>query len=150
MDAVTYPNKKVIDFFEQYLAPVRVHITSEPLPQQFKVNWTPTLVILDSQGEEQHRTVGFLPPEQLIPSLMLGLAKSLLTRKDYSGALKFLDQVVADYSQSIVAPEAIYYQGVAHYRLSHDLKDMKRALDTLKSKFPTSEWVMRASVYEEV
>ena len=51
MDAVTYPNAKVIDFFAKYLATVRVLVSSTPLPQQFKVKWTPTFVILDSQGE---------------------------------------------------------------------------------------------------
>ena len=32
MDAVSYPNAKVIDFFSQYLAPVRVLVSSTPLP----------------------------------------------------------------------------------------------------------------------
>ncbi len=76
MDAVTYPDQKVIKFFEDNLAPVRVLITSKPLPQQYKVSWTPTFVSLDSEGVDHHRTVGFLPPDEMIPSLILGIAKT--------------------------------------------------------------------------
>ena len=72
MDTVSYPNPKVIDFFAKNLIPVRVLITSKPLPQKFKVQWTPTLVLLDEEGEEHHRTVGFLAAEELLASLMLG------------------------------------------------------------------------------
>src|SRR5512145_2236522 len=113
MDAVTYPNAKVIDFFNKFLAPVRVLISSTPHPQQFKVKWTPTFVILDQQGEEHYRSVGFLPPEELIPSLSLGMAKSLFDHERYAEALVGLDRLVSEYPKSDVAPEAIYYRGVS-------------------------------------
>lgn len=150
MDAVTYPNPKVIEFFEQYLAPVRVIITSEPLPEQFRIEWTPTLVILDSNGKEHYRETGFLPPEELIPALKLGIAKSLMNNKKYPEAIALLDRIPVEYPESAVAPEAIYYKGVSNFKMSNDLKDMKRALEILKSKYKGSEWIKRASVYESV
>src|SRR5512140_3338691 len=103
MDAVSYPNAKVIDFFGKYLVPVRVLISSKPLPQQFKVKWTPTFVILDSQGEEHHRSVGVLPPEELIPSLTLGMATSRCDHEQFSEALPPLDRLVSEYPKSDVA-----------------------------------------------
>jgi len=76
MDAVSYPNPKVIEFVENNLIAVKVLIDSQPLPKKFRVQWTPTLVLLDAEGEEHNRTVGFLPPEELLPSLLLGIGKS--------------------------------------------------------------------------
>jgi thioredoxin-related protein len=150
MDAVSYPNPKVVAFFEEHLAPVRVLITSKPLPRRFKVNWTPTLVLLDADGEEHNRTVGYLPPEELIPSLMLGIAKAHFDSEQYSRALAFLDKIVAEYPESNSAPEAIYYQGVSHFKTTHDLREMKKALERLQSGYKDSEWTKRASVYQEV
>lgn len=82
MDAVSYPNPKVIDFFDKNLVAVKVLINSQPLPKKFRVQWTPTLVLLDADGEEHNRTVGFLPPEELLPSLMLGIGKSQFDHDD--------------------------------------------------------------------
>jgi len=147
MDAVSYPNAKVIDFFSQYLAPVRVLISSTPLPQQFKVKWTPTFVILDSEGEEHHRSVGFLPPEELIPSIMLGMAKTQFDHEQFSEALPHLDRLITEYPKSDVAPEAIYYRGVSRYKATNDASALKQAHETLQANYKDSEWAKRASVY---
>jgi Tetratricopeptide repeat len=147
MDAVSYPHPKVIGFFEKHLAPVRVLINSKPLPQQFKVQWTPTLVLLDAAGEEHHRTVGFLPPEELIPSLTLGIAKSHLDREQFSLAASVLEQLLAEYPKSDAAPEATYYLGVTRYKGTNDAGTLKRAFEALQANYPASEWAKRASVY---
>lgn len=150
MDAVTYPDAQVIDFLEEYTVPVRVLISSEPLPQQFRVNWTPTFVILDMQGEEQHRSVGYLPPEEFIPMLIIGIAKSHISRKEYDRAIGFLDRLLAEYPKSDVAAEAIYYRGVSRYKATDNLKEMKLAYEKLQAQYKGSEWAKRASVYQKV
>jgi thioredoxin-related protein len=100
----------VIAFFATHLVPVRVPISSQP--KQFKVQWTPTLVTLDETGEEHHRTVGFLSPEELVPSLMLGIGKSYFDREMFAESEKMLKQLLAEYPRSDAAPEATYYLGV--------------------------------------
>lgn len=147
MDAVTYPDPKVIASVEHHLEPVKVPILSQPLPQQFKVKWTPTLVLVDAEGEEHHRTVGFLPPDQLIPSLMLGLANAHFDHERFGEALSSLDGPLKEYPQSNAAPEAIYYQGVSRYKADHDAGALKGAYQALQKRYPQSEWTSRASVY---
>jgi tetratricopeptide (TPR) repeat protein len=147
MDAVTYPHPKVIEFFDKHLAPVRVLHSSAPLPQQFKVHWTPTLVLLDAQGEEHYRTVGFLAPEELIPALMLGIAKSYCDRGQYALATKFLEPLLAEYPKSGAAPEATYYLGVSRYKDTRNPGALKQAAEALQTHYPESEWAKRASVY---
>jgi len=148
MDAVSYPNPKVIDFFAKHLIPVRVLISSKPLPQKFKVQWTPTIVLLDGGGEEHHRSVGFLAPEELLPSLMLGIGKSYFDRELFSQAEQMFEQLLAQYSKSDAAPEAMYYRGVSRYKSTHSPGELKNTVAALRKSFPESEWTKRASVYQ--
>jgi len=147
MDTVSYPNPKVIDFFAHYLIPVRILINSKPLPQKFKVQWTPTLVLLDEDGEEHHRTVGFLAAEELIASLMLGMGKSYFDREQYSDAGAILKQLLAEYPKRDAAPEATYYDGVSRYKHTHDASELKKTVQAIQKNYPQSEWAKRASVY---
>jgi thioredoxin-related protein len=147
MDAVSYPHPKVIEFFSKYLVPVRVEISSQPLPKRFKVQWTPTLVTLDETGEEHHRTVGFLPPEELVPSLMLGIGKSYFDRERFAESEQTLDQLLAEYPRSDASPEATYYRGVGRYKRTHKAEELKKTIEALQKNFPQSEWAKRASVY---
>src|SRR5512140_1604645 len=116
MDAVTYPNEQVIAFINEHLAPVRVPITSKPLPKEFNATWTPTFVIVDSQGQEHHRSVGYLAPEEFIPFLMVGIAKVHFDKEQYDESESWLDRVIETYPKSAAAPEAVYYRGVGRYK----------------------------------
>ena len=69
MDAVTYPETKVIEFIDQHVVPLRVAFDSQPLATEFNVMWTPVLVILDQEGSAHQQTLGFFTPEELIPSM---------------------------------------------------------------------------------
>jgi tetratricopeptide (TPR) repeat protein len=148
MDAVSYPNLKVIEFFDKQLIAVRVPISSQPLPKQFRVQWTPTLVLLDEDGEEHNRTVGFLPPEELLPSLMLGIGKSYFDLEEYAEAEKTFKHLLAEYPHSDSSAEAAYYLGVSRYKSTHDAQELKKTIQHLQRDFPQSEWVKRASVYQ--
>ncbi len=150
MDAVTYPDPAVTAFVSANLIPVRVRYDAEPLATNFAIRWTPTLVTLDPEGHEHHRTVGYLTPEELIPSLLLGIAKWHLDAKQFGVAEQGLESVVQKHPQSDAAPEALYLRGVARYKQSHDLKDMGAAYRELKARYPGSEWTKRAVPYSQV
>ena len=147
MDAVTYPNAKVVDFIDRMIVPLRVQADSKPLSSDFKVTWTPTLVSLDYYGKEHHRTVGFLPPDELIPSLMLGMGKTDFDTEQFNDAIIHLDQLVNVYPKSAAAPEAVYLRGVCRYKSSHEAKPLKDAYEKLLADYPGSEWVKRAEPY---
>jgi len=147
MDTVSYPHPKVSAFFARYLVPVRVLISSHPLPKQFKVQWTPTLVTLDETGEEHHRTVGFLAPEDLVPSLMLGIGKAYFDREMFGESETMLQHLLAEYPRSDAAPEATYYLGVSRYKHTHQVEELKQTIAAIQQNFPHSEWAKRASVY---
>jgi len=147
MDAVTYPDKKVTEFIRENLIPLRVPFDAKPLSTDFNVAWTPTLISLDADRKEHHRTVGFLAPEEVIPSLLLGLGKSWFDREQFDEALEYLEKVLSEYPKSDSAPEAMYLRGVARYKKTHDAKPLKEAYMELKDEYPSSEWTKRAYPY---
>jgi len=58
MDAVTYPEKEVVDFIDTYLIPLRTTLAQESLLGKYQTFWTPPLVILNHDGNEiQHERV---------------------------------------------------------------------------------------------
>lgn len=147
MDTVTYPEKKVIDFITTHCIPLHITADTEPYAKNFNIKWTPTLVILGSDGKEHHRTVGFLGPDELIASLLLGEAKYHFDNDRFDPALKCLDQVVNQHGASDSAPEAIFLTGVCQYKSTHDPKPLKAAYEKLVATFPNSEWTKRAYPY---
>jgi hypothetical protein len=147
MDTVSYPESKVVSFIEENFIPLRILFDSKPHSDKFNVKWTPTLITLSPEAQEHHRTVGFLGPEELIPSLLLGLGKYDFENDRFDEALGRLEQLVAEYGQSCNAPEAIFLSGVCRYKRSHDPKPLKEAYEKLSAAFPDSEWTKRASPY---
>ncbi|MBW1694879.1 MAG: tetratricopeptide repeat protein [Deltaproteobacteria bacterium] len=147
MDAVTYPDQEVVSFISENMIPLQVLFDAQPLSGDFNVKWTPTLVTLDTEGKEHHRTVGFLAPEELIPSLLLGMAKSYFETDRFGEALSNLERLLEKYSSSDSAAEALYLRGVCRYKSTHDPKPLKEAYEQLVVDYPTSEWTKRAYPY---
>lgn len=146
MDAVTYPEHEVINFVSENMIPLQV-LFDQPLSTNFNVKWTPTLVTLDTDGKEHHRTVGFLSPEELIPSLLLGIAKSYFETDRFGEALTNLERLLERYPKSDSAAEAVYLRGVSRYKSTLDPKPLKEAYEQLAADYPSSEWTKRAYPY---
>jgi tetratricopeptide (TPR) repeat protein len=147
MGAVTYPDIKVAAFVNETVIPLQVPSDSEPLATDFVLRWTPTLIILDTSGKEHSRTVGFIPPEELIPTILLGMAKVYFDLRQFDPAIECLEKIINGYPQSFEAPEAVYYRGVCAYKTSHDAGGLKKAYERLAKEYPQSEWVRRAFPY---
>jgi hypothetical protein len=150
MDAVTYPDKAVVEFINSNMIPARFPHNQRPLAEEFKVKWTPTLITLDVDGTERQRTVGFMPPEELVSSLMLGIGKADLERGEFAQAIPWFEKAVSQYPKSGSAPEAVFYLGVAQFQSTHDPKFLKKAYDQLAAQYPKSDWTTRASPYSTI
>jgi hypothetical protein len=147
MDAVTYPNDKVKAFIEKNLIIVKLLAGAQPLTGQFKVTWTPTFIILDQDGQEHYRAVGYESPKEFIAFLLMGMAKINFDKGNYPRAIALLKQITAEYPHSTVAPESVYLLGVSRYKTNHKIQDLKQIYETLKAKYPNSEWLKRAQPY---
>lgn len=147
MGAVTYPDHEVINFVSENMIPLQVLSDIQPLSTDFNVKWTPTLVTLDTDGKEHHRTVGFLSPEELIPSLLLGMGKSYFETDRFGEAITNLERLLEKYPKSDSAAEAIYLRGVSRYKSTNDPEPLKAAYEQLAADYPSSEWTKRAYPY---
>ncbi len=147
MDAVTYPDQTVVDFFQDHVIGLRVPADNKPLSDDFNVKWTPTLVTLSPDGKEHHRSVGFLEPKELLARLLLGEGKYYFDNDKFPDALNALEKVIADHSGSDAVPEAIFLRGVSQYKGSGDPMPLKAAYELLEKDYPGGEWTKRAYPY---
>lgn len=129
------------------MVPVRLSFDAMPAAKDFNVKWTPTLIILDSEGGEHHRATGFLAPAELIPMVLLGLGKTHFDREAFKEAIGILDRLVSAYATSDSAPEAIFYHAVSRYKSTHSPQPLKEAYERLHRDYPSSEWAKRAAPY---
>lgn len=147
MDAVTYPTAPVTEFVNKNVVPIRIPFDSEPLATDFTIKWTPTFIILDENGKEHSRTVGFLAPGEFIPSIMLGIAKCHYELDRFQSALHCIDDILRDHPKSPAAPEAVFLRGVLVYKSTHDATSLKKAYERLEEEYPGSEWTKKAQPF---
>lgn len=147
MDAVAYIDPEVIGFINNTLIPLRLAAADPLLGPRYRVKWTPTLLILDAEGVEQYRTLGFYPPQELIPSLLLGIGKARFNQPDRPAACDCFSNVIERYPASPQAPEAVYLHGVSRYIETHDVANLIGIYDRLAADYPDSPWLTRADPY---
>ena len=138
----------MIEFINEHFVPAQVHIRDQKAAfTRFGASWTPTQIILDPQGEEQHRIEGFLPAEDFLAQLELGLGKLEFHEQHFSEAERMFRAVCDGRPESGGAPEACYWAGVAAYKGTDDPKHLGAAGELLAQRYPASEWARKASVW---
>ena len=89
--------------------PVEAHIKERPVYfHRFGAVWTPTVLILDSDGTERLRVEGYLPRDERTSGDGAGAGR--LHAQAWDEAERRYAQVVKRYPDSKVAPEAIYWR----------------------------------------
>src|SRR5262249_55388897 len=109
--------------------------------------WTPTILVMDVDGTERHRIEGFLPADDFLGQLELGLGKRDFESARYEAAQRHFSQVARTHPASGAAAEARYWAGVAEYKATNDAAPLKAAARDLKERWPESEWTRKASVW---
>ncbi len=107
MDTVTYPDTNTSDFVSKYLVSLKVNTSSVPSwASGYPIQYTPTVLILDDSGREHHRIVGFLPPKEFVPALMLGIAKAQVQMGQSAKAKAMLNWMLQVHGMSQAARDA--------------------------------------------
>lgn len=152
MDAVTYPHAQVIEALNQDFVSVQLN-TADPDEEtkrqmrQWRMLWTPTSIWTDHHGVELRRQVGYLKPEEFLAQLVFVGATAQLLHGQFKGAQEAFQNTADSYPDACVAPEALYYAGVAWLRQgSRD--GFRKTWIELKERYPTSTWWDRASFIE--
>src|SRR3954470_20393948 len=94
MDTVTYPDPRVAAFIIGHFIPARLRVKESPeLVLEYLVAWTPNVVFSDDSGKVHYRVEGYLPPEDFLAYLSLGVGKYRLHRKRFEQAGERFDEV---------------------------------------------------------
>ena len=130
------------------LIPVKIHIKEQPAVfERFNVQWTPVLLVLDSEGVERHRWEGYLPPQDFRSQVELGLAHAAFGQKRFDDAARRFRAIVNDFPNTEVAPIALYWAGVAEYKGTNDASALQRTAQAFRSQYQDSTWAKKASVW---
>lgn len=116
--------------------------------QRFGTRWTPTVLVVDPRGREQHRIEGFLPTEEFLAQLHLALGYVAVSLKDFGRAEKHFSRVVDEHQNTDAAPAALYWAGVARYSASHDAKALQDTYRAFETRYQESAWAKRTVVWK--
>ena len=147
MDAITYSSKDVVSFINTHLTPLRVKADEVQEEEIYRHIWTPTLVILNLNGREVQRTIGFLNPNDFIAVMHLGLAKIRLDAGKLDTAIIPLESLLETFYHNNYLPEAIYLSGITRYKLTHDKGKLKETYARLHKEYPDNIWTKRADPF---
>lgn len=147
-----YPDLTVAATINENFEPVRVHVRNQRdefkrLGARYNAQWTPTILLIDSEGEERHRIEGFLPKDEFLPQLELGLARSAFAHGSFSEAERRYRAIVDRYPQTDAAPEAQYWAGVSKYKATGDAKALAETAVAFRERYQDSTWAKKASVW---
>jgi TolA-binding protein len=147
-----YSDPRVARHISEQLEPVRVHVREQKdeykrLSERYNAQWTPTVLVLDSTGEERHRIEGFLPADDFLAQIALGQAKAAFQRNDYADAERRYREVVDRFASTDAAPEALYWAGVSKYKASGDASALGATTAAFRERYQDTSWAKKASVW---
>jgi tetratricopeptide (TPR) repeat protein len=139
-------------FVDENFVPVRVHVRQQAdefkhLGARYGAQWTPTTLVLDATGQERHRIEGFLPVDDYLAQLALGLGHSAFARGDFHEAERRYREIVERYPSTDAAPEALYWAGVARYKATGDAAALRDTAGQFRQRYQESSWAKKASVW---
>ena len=143
-----YPDQRVAALVSQRFVPIKVHVKENPEGfKRFSAQWTPTMIVADPDGTERYRFEGYLPAEDFMAHLAIGLAKAAFARGDWALAEQGFQNVLNRHPNSEVAPEALYWAGVSRYKASGDPTALQDTAGAFESRYSESSWAKKASVW---
>ena len=106
------------------------------------------MVILDPNGRERYRIEGYLPVEEFRAQLELGLARVAFTNKNWKEAERRYAEVLERYPDSKTAPEALYWKGVSHYKVTNDHTVLGELPELFQQKYPDTIQALKTAAWE--
>jgi len=143
-----YPNPEVTSLIRDTFRAVRIHIKEQPGAwKRFAIRWTPTILILSPEGHEARRIEGYLPVDEFLGQLRLGLAFMAVNQKDFATAQRWFDEAASKSANTDAGPEALYWAGVSRYSASHKAEELRKTTQQFKDRYQNTSWAKRASIW---
>lgn len=129
--------------------PVRILSSDQPeIGRRFSLCWTPTLVVLHHRGATLRQWTGFLPPEDFLAELSLSLALNELRNARPAEAAARLDALLDQRPEPAIAPEALFWKGVAAFRLTGNKGPLWEVWQEVAGRYPDSRWARHTTLLQ--
>ena len=115
--------------------------------KRFGIRWTPTILFLDWHGREQYRIEGFLPTDEFLGHLQLGLGYAAAGEKEWETAEVHFATAAEEYADTSAGPEGLYWRGVSRYSASHDAAELRALARAFETRYADSAWAKRTVVW---
>ncbi len=147
-----WPDQRVVSLVTDNFLAARVHVKEQAADFKrfgaiYGAHWTPTILMLDPGGVERHRIEGFLPLDDFLSEVWLGLGHIAFAAGAYKDAEGRFEEVLRRLGSSEGAPAAQYWAGVSRYKASGDAKDLVATAAAFKNRYQDSVWAKKASVW---
>jgi TolA-binding protein len=142
-----YPEPRVAAFIDRNFIPVRLHVTHPEAMARFNVQWTPTVIIMDSNGVERQRVEGFLEADDFLAQLQLGAAKVSFANNDFTISEQRFRELVDSLPTTDAAPEALYWAGVSKYKGSGDAGALGATAKAFAERYTDSSWARKSKIW---
>lgn len=141
---MTYPDAAVRAAVHARFVPLRLDLFRDRAAvRPLDVIWTPTLLVADRRGNVHYRSVNFLPPADFLDMLDIGEASARLRWAEYDRVMALLAAVPVRHPDGPLAPEAVYWRGIAAYLKTHDNAAMCAIWREIQERYPASIWARR-------
>ena len=141
---MTYPDPAVRAAVNARFVPLRLDLYRDrAVVRPLNVIWTPTLLITGRRGIVHYHSVNFLPPADFLDLLDIGEANMRLRWAEYDRAISLLATVTDRRLDAPLAPEALYWRGIATYLKTRSNPAMYAVWGELRERFPDSIWARR-------
>jgi hypothetical protein len=146
---VTYPHPEVERVLALEFIPVRINVDDRTdIARQFSLMWSPALLALDHRRFLLRQTAGYLPPAEILAELRFVKGLFELRHSRPLRAMEAFMQVERDYPNAGLVPEAIYWQGIAAYRISKNKEDLWVVWRRLVTEYPDTLWAAKTTLLE--
>ena len=142
---MTYPDPQVSAAIIERFIPLKLDLFRDPreVLRPLDVIWTPTILFADRRGTPHYRSLTFLPPELFLALLDIGEANIDLRWSRNEHAIALLRGAYERDPDGRLAPEVLYWWGIAVYLQTHSDPAMYEIWDILRQRFPESIWSAR-------
>ncbi len=154
MDTVTYPDSEVESALRSSFVGLKIdllarHPDMKEASMGQRVSFAPTF-IFSEKGREIRRYTGWLPPRAYRAELLFVRAQAAWQRGDAVGSKALCDELLRDFADAPVVPEALYLQGMAGFIAGNkDFAAMRASWERCAREFPNSRFGIHASVIDD-
>ena len=152
LEAEVWPDERVARLVMECFVPTRLHVKRheaefERFEARYSVPWTPTTLFIDPEGLERHRIEGFLPVEDFLAQLTLGLGHLDFHGGRFGDAERHFRDVVSRFPSTESAPEGQYWAGVSKYKGTGDAAALAETARAFEERYERTSWAKKASVW---